>query len=174
MIDGRLRIYRGSILDVEADAVVNAANQSLLGGGGVDGVIHRAAGPALKEYCRGLGGCDAGDAKLTPAFNLPHKAIIHAVGPIWKGGRDGEPELLARCYARIVELAAENRLTSIACPAISTGAFSYPIEEAAAIAVKSLFDALVVHPAIESVTVACIEGKAEKAFRRALKDLEAT
>ncbi len=169
MTDGRLRIYRGSILDVEADAIVNAANKSLLGGGGVDGVIHRAAGPALKEYCWGLGGCDVGDAKLTPAFNLPHKAIIHAVGPIWKGGGDNEAALLARCYARSINLAAENGFSTIVFPAISTGAFSYPVDSAAQIAVQSLTASLERCESIEYAVIACIDRKAETAFQRALR-----
>ena len=138
----RVEIGRGDITKLEVDAIVNAANTTVLGGGGVDGAIHHAAGPQLLEECRTLGGCRPGEAKITRGYNLPAKFVIHAVGPVWSGGNRGEPETLANCYCNSLKLAAENEIKTIAFPAISCGAYRYPIEDAARIAVRITRDFL--------------------------------
>jgi O-acetyl-ADP-ribose deacetylase (regulator of RNase III) len=137
---GTIRIITGDITKLSVDAIVNAAKSSLLGGGGVDGAIHRAAGPQLLQACRPLGGCPTGEARITPGFLLPAKWIIHTVGPVWLGGGSGEPELLRRCYEQSLALAAEQELRTIAFPGISTGVYGYPKEPAAAIALEVMRD----------------------------------
>lgn len=144
-----LRVIKANIVTLSVDAIVNAANASLLGGGGVDGAIHRAAGPALLEACRLLGGCETGQAKITGGYRLPARFVIHAVGPVWRGGASGEPELLAACYRNSLALAAERALTSVAFPAISTGVYGYPVGLAAEVAITTVraFVAESEHPA---------------------------
>ena len=137
-----LKVIQADITTLPLDAIVNAANSSLLGGGGVDGAVHRAAGPELLAYCRTLNGCPTGDAKISPGFKLPAQYVIHTVGPVWHGGSQGEPELLASCYRNSIQLAVDNDINSIAFPAISTGVYGYPIEQATEIAISSVIDSV--------------------------------
>lgn len=151
----RLEVIEGDITRLQVDAIVNAANTSLLGGGGVDGAIHRAAGPGLLEECRTLHGCRTGEAKITGGHRLPARWVIHTVGPVWQGGGAGEDELLARCYRSSLELAVRNRVRTIAFPAISTGAFRFPVERAAEIAVREVLRFLEENVSIERVLLVC-------------------
>jgi O-acetyl-ADP-ribose deacetylase (regulator of RNase III) len=137
-----VEIIKGDITAMKVDAIVNAANPSLLGGGGVDGAIHRAAGPRLKAECAMVGGCPTGSAKLTEGYDLPARFVVHAVGPVWHGGDSGEDEQLASCYRNVLRLAEEHRINSIAFPSISTGAYGFPIERACGIALSEIFRAL--------------------------------
>jgi O-acetyl-ADP-ribose deacetylase (regulator of RNase III) len=164
----RMEIVEADITTLDVDAIVNAANRTLLGGGGVDGAIHRAAGPALLAECRALGGCATGDAKITGGGRLEAAWVIHAVGPVWHGGGSDEDALLARCYCRALALAAEKAARSIAFPAISTGAYGFPVERAAGIAVESVSAALPSHPVIERVVFACFGPQSAAAHRAAL------
>ena len=148
MIKTKIEFIKGDITRVKADAIVNAANTTLLGGGGVDGAIHRAAGPGLLEECRGLGGCKTGEAKITRGYDLPSRHVIHTVGPVWNGGKYYEPELLAACYRNSLDLAQEHSLKTVAFPSISTGACRFPIEQAATIALKTIKAFLDLHPAV--------------------------
>ncbi|MGC7404566.1 O-acetyl-ADP-ribose deacetylase [Pandoraea pneumonica] len=165
----RLDAIQGDITQCSVDAIVNAANESLLGGGGVDGAIHRAAGPELLAACRALGGCATGQAKLTPGFRLPAKFVIHTVGPIWHGGAHDEPALLASCYRESLRLAEENDCTSVAFPAISCGVYGYPAELAVPLAVFTMRDALPHFPTIERVTFVCFDTAMLQRYRDALR-----
>jgi O-acetyl-ADP-ribose deacetylase (regulator of RNase III) len=165
---GRIQLLQGDITTQEVDAIVNAANSSLLGGGGVDGAIHRAGGPAILEECHGLGGCEAGDAKSTTAGELPARYVIHTVGPVWQGGDHSEDELLASCHRRSLEVAAELGCLTVAFPAISTGVYRFPIDRAAQIALRTTRDQLDRLPEIERVTFVLFSDEHFLAFERAL------
>src|SRR5687768_10510710 len=152
MSDSRMKLLRGDITKLGVDAIVNAANTTLLGGGGVDGAIHRAAGPELLAECRTLGGCRPGEAKITRGYNLPARHVIHTVGPVWSGGNRGEPETLANCYGNSLRVAAENEVQTIAFPAISCGAYRFPIFDAAMIAVAITRTFVQMDNSVEEVT----------------------
>ena len=164
----RLEIVRADITTLRVDAVVNAANTSLLGGGGVDGAIHRAAGPALLAECRTLGGCPTGEARLTKGYGLPASWVIHAVGPVWQGGGRGEDAQLAGCYRSAFALARAQGVRSIAVPAISTGVYRFPAERAAAIALTEIRKGLDADPRLTRVVVACFDEGTERVYRRLL------
>jgi O-acetyl-ADP-ribose deacetylase len=163
------RIWQGSIIDLDVDVIVNAANPSLLGGGGVDGVIHRAAGPGLLEECRRLGGCRPGEARITGGHNLKARHVIHAVGPIWRGGETGEDELLAACYRESLALARSVHCRSIAFPAISTGVYGFPKDKAATIAVRTIVAEMSVDPAPPEVFLCAFPTSESRFLQRALK-----
>ena len=163
----KLTVVRGDITKQHVDAIVNAANSSLLGGGGVDGAIHRAAGPELLDACRALGSCATGDAKATPGFRLPAKWIFHAVGPVWNGGDRGEPEKLAGCYRRSLELAREHSVTSLAFPAISTGIYHYPKGPAAQIAIRVCRE-LADSCGVETIEFVCFDEATAMTYEREL------
>ncbi|MCI0573516.1 MAG: O-acetyl-ADP-ribose deacetylase [Myxococcaceae bacterium] len=168
-----LTLVQGNIVEQQVDAIVNAANPSLLGGGGVDGAIHRAAGPELLAACRALGGCPPGETRITPGFRLPARYVLHTVGPVWRGGTEGEPEVLARCYRSALALAREHGLASVAFPSISTGAYGYPIELAAPIALAELRAHLREETSVTQITVVLFSAEDLAAYRQALARLEA-
>ncbi len=160
----KIDIVQGDITKQQVDAIVNAANTTLLGGGGVDGAIHRAAGPELLEYCRKLNGCPTGEAKITPGFKLLAKYVIHTVGPVWHGGNHNEDLLLARCYQNSLKLAAENRVRSIAFPAISTGVYSFPLEKATKVAIKEVTNFLEKNDQVDKVVFVCFDMNTYKVY----------
>ena len=166
-----IELVRGDITKQEIDAIVNAANTTLLGGGGVDGAIHRAAGPELVAECRTLGGCRPGEAKITRGYRLPARFVIHTAGPVWRGGEHREPETLANCYRNSLQVAIENRVKTIAFPAISTGAYGFPIDRAARIALGTVKEALEVQVAIERVLFVCFGKTVLDAHCEALQEL---
>lgn len=161
---GKLELHRGDITKLDVDAIVNAANSSLLGGGGVDGAIHRAAGPELLAECRTLRGCPTGEARITRGYRLPARYVIHTVGPVWRGGREGEPELLASCYRNSMRLAVEHGVRTIAFPAISCGVYGYPIHDATRIAIDVIMEILNNGAPIERVTFTCFSDEVCAAY----------
>jgi O-acetyl-ADP-ribose deacetylase (regulator of RNase III) len=167
-VTAELRVIEGDITALAVDAIVNAANGTLLGGGGVDGAIHRAAGPGLLEECRGIGGCPTGEARITVGHALPARYVIHTVGPVWRGGGAGEPGLLAACYRQSLRLAARHDVRSIAFPAISTGVYGYPLEAASEIAVATVRDVVSEAPAIEKVVFCCFGAEAARLYEMIL------
>jgi len=167
-MDTRIALVQGDITKLAVDAIVNAANTSLLGGGGVDGAIHRAAGPELLVFCRTLGGCPTGEARITPGFRLPSSFIIHTVGPIWRGGNSDEDALLASCYRRSLALAASEQIRSIAFPAISTGIYGFPPDRAARIALREIRAFLAQHDLPDSVTLVAFDTESLRPLQNAL------
>ena len=170
-MNDRIKIILGDITKQNADAIVNAANCSLLGGGGVDGAIHRAAGPELLAECRTLNGCETGKAKITKGYRLPAKYVIHTPGPVWHGGNHGERELLASCYRSCLELAAENGCKTVDFPSISTGVYHFPLDQAANIAMKTIDEFLKDHEAIEKVSMVCFDERTKAYYDKALEEL---
>jgi O-acetyl-ADP-ribose deacetylase (regulator of RNase III) len=167
----RIEIVQGDITKLAVDAIVNAANSSLLGGGGVDGAIHAAAGRELVEECRTLGGCPTGEAKITKGHKLPARHVIHTVGPVWRGGTAGEEELLARCYRNSLALAQRHGLRTIAFPSISTGAFGFPVEKACRIALAEIKSFLEQGGNLEKVSLVCFDGRTRDAYRQAWSEI---
>lgn len=170
----KISIISGDITALRVDAIVNAANETLLGGGGVDGAIHRAAGPNLLAECQALGGCRTGEAKLTKAYQLPSKYVIHTVGPVWHGGHLNEPELLARCYQNVIKLAHQCDCESVAFPAISCGVYRFPIEMAAEIAVREIHQALKQYSMPQNILYCCFNQDIFLAMEKALKNWQQT
>lgn len=168
-MDNRIQIIEGDITKIDADAIVNAANTSLLGGGGVDGAIHRAAGPELLAECRTLNGCRTGQAKMTKGYRLPARFVIHTPGPIWQGGGHGEQELLASCYRNCLTLAEQTGCRHVAFPSISTGVYRFPLEQAAQIAIHEIRNFLQTHALPEVVTMVCFTHDVTQAYRAALQ-----
>jgi O-acetyl-ADP-ribose deacetylase len=170
-IKSRIRVVKTDITQLRVDAIVNAANSSLLGGGGVDGAIHRAAGPELLKECQSLGGCETGGAKITKGYRLPAKWVIHTVGPVWHGGRRNEPDLLANCYRACFKIAAEQHLQSLAFPAISCGVYGYPIDQATGIALRETTAGLESNQSLESVYFSCFGEEVHAAYRSRLENM---
>ena len=167
----RIEIIQGDITRSDADAIANAANCSLLGGGGVDGAIHRAAGPQLLAQCRSLHGCETGSAKITGGYNLQAKYVLHTPGPVWHGGQGGEAEKLAGCYRSCLELASQYGCKTVDFPSISTGVYGYPVDKAAAVALRTIRDYLDAHGEIERVRMVCFDGRTKAAYETALAAL---
>lgn len=168
----KIETIQGDITKQEVDAIVNAANCSLLGGGGVDGAIHRAAGPELLAECRGLNGCKTGEAKITRGYKLPAKYVIHTPGPVWHGGTKYEPELLSACYISCLELASEYGCKTVDFPSISTGVYRFPLDRASKIAIGTISDFLKFHPEIERVRMVCFDARTKEYYDKALESLK--
>ena len=167
----RMIVVQGDITKQQVDAIVNAANEKMLGGGGVDGAIHRAAGPELKEECRQVGGCPTGEARITKGYKLPARYVIHTVGPVWHGGDEGEPDLLASCYRNALRLALANKAKTVAFPGISTGVYGYPLEDATRIALSTVKACLEAMPSIEQVRFVTFGDRATEVAERLLAEI---
>jgi O-acetyl-ADP-ribose deacetylase (regulator of RNase III) len=167
----KIEILQGDITQVSVDAIVNAANTSLLGGGGVDGAIHQAAGPALLAECQTLGGCTTGEAKITDGYNLPARYVIHTPGPIWRGGQNDEDRLLANSYQNSLSLTTQHAIQTIAFPSISTGIYGFPVDRACRIALKKIWDFLQHHPSLQKVTIVCFSPDVYHAYMQAFQEI---